>query len=98
MTTKLTEDHRRIVRLVTAAQTWSVSPTVRGDGTNLVTEDNHGIEIIPYNENSEIGVVAWFAIHKYGQIIARVNGSHVISIQYGYKGIRGHVPADRMEA
>ena len=46
--------------------------------------NNYSIaSIVPYLENGEMAAITWFALcNKDGDIIHRVNGSHVASISY----------------
>jgi len=51
---------------------------------NTFAKGNYDIaSIVPYNENGEMAAVTWFAVcNKDGDVIHRVNGSHVASISY----------------
>ena len=41
-----------------------------------------GFKIIAYHENGDMAPVVWFAIYRYDEIVARVNGKYVQLIDY----------------
>jgi hypothetical protein len=70
---KLFDDPRPIKRI------WIAGPTdeAYAVGSNGVTK------IDVYAEAGQMGYVPWFAIYNGGQIASRVNGAHILSVQYG---------------